>query len=124
MITDGSASPPASPSKLKLKKLGSTLDAESPSRLLSPERSRLDLSPLPHLKDEYAYNTDLWNAISRNNAALNKEVDGLSNGIGRIIEQHEYDFLQAYNIFVKRKETELKQFIDDLSKKHEKENSL
>ena len=31
--------------------------------------------------------------------------------MNKLIEHHEYEYLQAYNIFVKRKEFELKQFV-------------
>jgi hypothetical protein len=34
-------------------------------------------------------------------------VESLGEHISRVIEKHEYEYLQAYNIFVKRKETEL-----------------
>mgnify|MGYP004582900631 CR=1 FL=1 len=32
-----------------------------------------------------------------------------------MLEQHELEYMQAYNIFVKRKETELKRLIDDIT---------
>jgi hypothetical protein len=35
-------------------------------------------------------------------------------GLRRVLEKHELEYMQAYNIFVKRKEAELKEFIDDL----------
>lgn len=35
--------------------------------------------------------------------------------MAKVLQKHEYEYMQAYNIFVKRKESELKQLIDDIS---------
>ncbi len=32
----------------------------------------------------------------------------MTSGVRRVIEKHEYEYLQAYNIFVKHKEAQLK----------------
>ena len=37
-------------------------------------------------------------------------MEDVGDKVSRLIEQHEYDYLQAYNIFVKRKEVELRDF--------------
>lgn len=42
----------------------------------------------------------------------------MGSSIGKIIEAHEYEYLQAYNLFVKRKENELKDFVDKMDKRH------
>ncbi len=42
----------------------------------------------------------------------------MGTDISKIIELHEYEYLQAYNIFVKRKEIELKEFVDKMDKRH------
>jgi hypothetical protein len=36
----------------------------------------------------------------------------MDQSLQEVIEKNEYDYLQAYNIFVKRKENELKGMID------------
>ena len=32
-----------------------------------------------------------------------------------MLDQHEYEYMQAYNVFVSNKETELKQLIDEVT---------
>jgi len=36
----------------------------------------------------------------------------------RVLRKHEYDYMQAYNIYVKRKENELKGMISQLNAKN------
>jgi hypothetical protein len=45
-------------------------------------------------------------------AELNDQVAQLDKHLQGIIDSNEYDYLQAYNIFVKNKEKELKGMID------------
>ena len=35
--------------------------------------------------------------------------------MAKVLQKHELEYMQAYNIYVKRKETELRQLIDDIS---------
>jgi DNA repair exonuclease SbcCD ATPase subunit len=42
----------------------------------------------------------------------------------RVLEKHEYEYLQAYNIFVKRKEQELKEFIQEMDSKSDDKKNL
>jgi hypothetical protein len=35
--------------------------------------------------------------------------------VAKVLQKHELEYMQAYNIYVKRKETELKQLINDIS---------
>ena len=43
----------------------------------------------------------------------------MDHSLQEVIEKNEYDYLQAYNIFVKRKENELKGMIDQLSARNQ-----
>lgn len=43
---------------------------------------------------------------------LNIQVTTLDKNLQGIIESNEYDYMQAYNIFVKKKEEELKGLIE------------
>lgn len=38
----------------------------------------------------------------------------MTTGMRLMLEKHEYEYLQAYNIFVKRKEAELRDFISEM----------
>ena len=44
--------------------------------------------------------------LSTNNQ-LDQYVEGLEERLGRVMQSHEYQYMQAYNIQVKRKEQEL-----------------
>ena len=48
----------------------------------------------------------------------------MSHGMRRVLEKHEYEYLQAYNIFVKRKEQELKEFIQEMDSKSDDKKNL
>jgi len=63
--------------------------------------------------------TEIMQKIASRNQELSQEIENLSAGIGKIIERHELDFLQAYNIFVKRKEKELKDFVVEMEKRQD-----
>lgn len=58
------------------------------------------------------------------NGQLNSQVEDMSSGMKRVLEKHEYEYLQAYNIFVKRKEQELKEFIAEMDAKTDDKKSL
>lgn len=45
------------------------------------------------------------------------EITNLSGSLERVLQHHELEYMQAYNIFVKRKETEMKQLIDDITQR-------
>lgn len=42
----------------------------------------------------------------------------------KVIEKHEYEYLQAYNIFVKNKERELKEFITEMEQRSDDKKSM
>lgn len=39
----------------------------------------------------------------------------MENSIQKLFEKHELEYMQAYNIFVKNRENELKRLIDDVT---------
>jgi len=54
----------------------------------------------------------LYEQILATRDDLNAQVSQMDRSLQGIIDSNEYDYLQAYNIFVKRKEEELKGMID------------
>ena len=38
---------------------------------------------------------------------IDHELEGLDQKLGSVIKKHEYDYMAVYNIYVKKKETEL-----------------
>ena len=49
--------------------------------------------------------------ILNNEASLKAEFEDMDVKLTRVLRKHEYDYMQAYNIYVKRKENELKGMI-------------
>ncbi len=41
-------------------------------------------------------------------------VDGLDQNLSKVLKKHEYEYMAAYNIQVKRKEQEILQAMEDL----------
>lgn len=69
------------------------------------------ISPQHIDAEDYAHSTSKWQTIQQLNTKLNQQVEEIGEGVKNIIARHEYEYLQAYNIFVKRREFELKQFV-------------
>ena len=46
---------------------------------------------------------------------MDDQVEGLENKLGRVMESHEYQYMQAYNMQVKRKEKELLDLLDKMN---------
>lgn len=48
----------------------------------------------------------------------NKMIEKLDQNLNNVLRKQEYEYLQAYNIYVKRKEKELKELIHTLQEKN------
>ena len=48
----------------------------------------------------------------------NKMIEKLDQNLNNVLRKQEYEYLQAYNIYVKRKEKELKELIHPLQEKN------
>jgi hypothetical protein len=46
----------------------------------------------------------------------------LDKNLNSVLRKQEYEYLQAYNIYVKRKEKELRELIDALNEKNQRSN--
>ena len=49
--------------------------------------------------------------------SMHGEIDNLESSVARVLQKHELEYMTAYNIFVKNKETELKRLIDEITNK-------
>lgn len=76
---------------------------------MSPGRRRLLQEATPE--------ADYMVTVRNLNSKLSDEVDNLGEHVRKLIETHEYEYLQAYNIFVKHKERELRDFVDMMEKR-------
>jgi hypothetical protein len=54
----------------------------------------------------------LWKEIQGYKTEFHTHIGDLGDHINDILQRHEYEYNQAYNIFVKHKETEIKELID------------
>lgn len=52
----------------------------------------------------------------------NKMIEKLDSNLNNVLRKQEYEYLQAYNIYVKRKEKELKELIYTLHEKNSNNN--
>lgn len=59
----------------------------------------------------------IWNEIVQAKTAMADQIAHMEDSFARVLAQHEYEYAQAYNIFVKNKEAELKQLIDDITQR-------
>ena len=58
---------------------------------------------------------ELWTEIQNTNDQLHVCVEGLDKNLSKVLQKHEYEYMAAYNIQVKRKEQELLRAMEDLA---------
>lgn len=58
-----------------------------------------------------------------NQEQLNGVIEDLDKHLNNVLRKQEYEYLQAYNIYVKRKEKELRSLIDALDEKNSNNNN-
>lgn len=58
-----------------------------------------------------------------NQDQLNGVIEDLDKHLNNVLRKQEYEYLQAYNIYVKRKEKELRSLIDALDEKNSNNNN-
>ena len=51
-------------------------------------------------------------------ANINETIEGLDVKLNLVLAKQEYEYLKSYNIFVKRKEKELRELIEKLNEKN------
>ena len=57
----------------------------------------------------------IWQDIVTAKQGVQEQVRVLEQSLQNVLDQHEYEYMQAYNIFVTNKENELKQLIDEIT---------
>lgn len=57
-----------------------------------------------------------------NQGELDKVIEKLDFHLNTVLRKQEYEYLQAYNIYVKRKEKELRELINSLNEKNSNNN--
>ena len=83
----------------------------------------LDASPVTMMKNvvdednipKTAMQKQLWKEILQTRELINDQMDGLDENLNKVLKKHEYEYMQAYNIQVKKKEQELLKAMEDLA---------
>lgn len=57
---------------------------------------------------------EIWKEILDSNNQIDSCVEGLDQNLSKVLQKHEYEYMAAYNIQVKRKEQELLQAMEEL----------
>ena len=74
-------------------------------------RAELDKNP----KQLSSRAQEIWNQILEFDGQIDHEVQSLDEKLGTVLRKHEYEYMAAYNIQVKRKEQELLKAMEDLA---------
>ena len=56
-----------------------------------------------------------WQTIMNLKSQMSQQIQNLDKGLNHMLQKQEYDYLQAYNIFVKKKEKDLKNLVITLN---------
>ena len=67
-------------------------------------------------------NTEGWSKLENIYGTSQEVIDTLDKKVNEALRQQEYQYLQAYNIYVKKKEKELRSLIEKLDKNNEGNN--
>ena len=59
-----------------------------------------------------------WNELQYTKNQLDDVLQNLDNKLNRVLAKQEYEYLKGYNIYVKRKERELRDLIEKLNEKN------
>ena len=58
---------------------------------------------------------EIWEEILQTRDKLHDQVEGLDQNLNKVLQKHEYEYMAAYNIQVKRKEQQLLKAMEDLA---------
>lgn len=59
-----------------------------------------------------------WSDVEKTKGMLEDVIGDLDKKLNRVLAKQEYEYLKGYNIYVKRKEKELRELIDKLNEKN------
>ena len=64
-----------------------------------------------------------WKKVKETNFEIQDVITDLDQKLNRVLAKQEYEYLKGYNIYVKKKERELRQLIDRLNQKNSTSNT-
>ena len=59
-----------------------------------------------------------WNDVEKTKGQIEDIIGDLDKKLNRVLAKQEYEYLKGYNIYVKRKEKELRELIEKLNEKN------
>ena len=59
-----------------------------------------------------------WNEVQKHKNEIDSVMATLDDKLNLVLAKQEYEYLKSYNIYVKRKEKELRELVDKLHKKN------
>ena len=88
-----------------------------------PTGLELDASPVTMMRNvidadepgRTVLQKQLWEEILETREQINGQMDGLDENLNKVLKKHEYEYMQAYNIQVKKKEQELLKAMEGLA---------
>lgn len=97
---------------------------------------QIDQPPLPQLKESKTLignlpkpvstlldDNEMWQKVKETNGDIQGVISDLDVKLNRVLAKQEYEYLKGYNIYVKKKEKELRQLIDKLNQKNTTSNT-
>ena len=58
---------------------------------------------------------ETWETIDKHQLDVNHTLDNFDDNLSQVLKKHEYEYMLAYNYYVKKKENEIKDAIAQLS---------
>lgn len=97
------------------------IQSESPP--VSPIKESKTLISAPKLSSSHLTDQEQWIKVKETNGEIQDVIADLDVRLNRVLAKQEYEYLKGYNIYVKKKEKELRQLIDKLNQKNSTSNT-
>ena len=94
---------------------------ESPP--LSPIKETKTLIGTQKVSSSFLTDHEQWKKVKETNNDIQDVIADLDTRLNRVLAKQEYEYLKGYNIYVKKKEKELRQLIDKLNQKNSTSNT-
>ena len=97
------------------------MSVESPPQ--SPMKDSKTLMNTQKLSSSLLTDHEQWKRVKETNVEIQDVISDLDVKLNRVLAKQEYEYLKGYNIYVKKKEKELRQLIDKLNQKNSTSNT-
>lgn len=87
------------------------------------KESKTLIGNLPKPVSTLLDDNEMWQKVKETNGDIQGVISDLDVKLNRVLAKQEYEYLKGYNIYVKKKEKELRQLIDKLNQKNTTSNT-